>query len=84
MVLGVSKDAVRTQKAFAEKNHLNFRLLADEDGAVIRLYGVDLAFGLAKRQSFLIDSKGKIARVYLSVSPAKHAGEVAKDLANLR
>jgi peroxiredoxin Q/BCP len=75
---------VRAQKAFAEKNDLNFRLLADADGEVIARYGVaGLAFGVAKRKSFLIDSKGKIAKVYESVSPAKHAGEVAADLASV-
>ena len=76
----MSKDTVEAQKKFAEKNKLTFRLLADEESEVIELYGVGLAFGVAKRKSFLIDSKGKIARVYESVSPAKHAGEVAKDL----
>jgi peroxiredoxin Q/BCP len=76
----VSKDTVEAQKNFAEKNKLTFRLLADEDGEVIKRYGVSLAFGIAKRKSFLIDSKGKIAKVYESVSPAKHAGDVAKDL----
>jgi peroxiredoxin len=47
---------------------------------VIRRYGVDLAFGIAKRKSFLIDSKGKIAKVYEDVSPATHAAEVLADL----
>ncbi len=42
---------------------------------------MDLAFGIAKRKSFLIDSKGKIAKVYETVAPAKHAADVAKDLA---
>ena len=59
---------------------MTFRLLADAKGDVIRRYGVDLAFGVAKRKTFLIDSKGRIAKVYESVSPAKHAAEVAKDL----
>jgi peroxiredoxin len=36
--------------------------------------------GVAKRKSFLVDSKGKIAKVYDEVSPAKHAGEVIEDL----
>jgi peroxiredoxin Q/BCP len=76
----VSKDSVDTQKKFADKNRVTFRLLADAKGEVIRLYGVDLAFGVAKRKTFLIDSKGRIAKVYASVSPAKHAAEVAKDL----
>ena len=79
----MSKDTIEAQKKFADKNRLTFRLLADVDGAIIKRYGVDLAFGTAKRKSFLIDSKGKIAKVYESVSPAKHAAEVAVDLASV-
>lgn len=79
-VVGVSKDTVEAQEKFARKNGLSFPLLADADGAVIRRYGVDLAFGVAKRQSFLIDSKGKIAKVYASVEPEAHAAEVLEDL----
>jgi thioredoxin-dependent peroxiredoxin len=76
----VSKDTVEAQRKFAAKNRLTFRLLADDEGEVIKRYGVDLAFGIAKRKSFLIDSKGRIAKIYETVSPAKHAGEVARDL----
>ena len=79
----MSKDAVRTQRAFADKNRLTFSLLADAGGDVIKLYGVGLLFGFAKRKTFLIDSKGKIAKVYESVSPAKHAAEVASDLTSV-
>jgi peroxiredoxin Q/BCP len=79
----VSKDSVDAQKKFAAKNGVLFRLLADEDGEVIKRYGVALPFGFAKRKTFLIDSSGKIARVYESVSPAKHAAEVAADLASV-
>ena len=79
----MSKDTVEAQAKFAKKNALTFRLLADQDGEVIKRYGVDLAFGIAKRKSFLIDSKGKIAKVYESVSPARHAREVAADLASV-
>ena len=79
----MSKDDVETQRLFAKKNRLTFRLLADEDGAVIKRYGVGLPFGFAKRKSFLIDSKGKIAKVYGSVSPAEHAAEVAADLVSV-
>jgi peroxiredoxin Q/BCP len=84
VVLGVSKDTVEAQKNFAKKQGLTFRLLADADGAVIKAYGVDGLLGFAKRRSFLVDSKGRIAKVYESVSPAKHAGQVAKDLASVR
>jgi peroxiredoxin Q/BCP len=68
------------QEKFAGKNGLPFPLLADAEGEVIRRYGVDLAFGIAKRKSFIIDSKGRIAKVYEDVTPAKHAAEVLADL----
>jgi thioredoxin-dependent peroxiredoxin len=79
-VVGVSKDTVDAQERFAKKNGLRFSLLADSKGEVIRRYGVDLAFGIAKRKTFLIDSKGKIAKIYESVSPKTHAAEVAETL----
>jgi peroxiredoxin Q/BCP len=79
-VVGVSKDSVEAQDRFAKKNGLTFSLLADPEGRVIRRYGVDLAFGFAKRRTFLIDSKGKIAKIYESVSPREHAAEVAEAL----
>ena len=79
-VVGVSKDTVEAQEKFAKKNGLTFPLLADSKGDVIRRYGVDLAFGIAKRKTFLIDSKGKIAKIYESVSPKTHAAEVAEAL----
>ncbi len=80
VVLGVSKDTVDAQRKFAEKYRLRFRLLADADGAVIKAYGVDGLLGFAKRKTFLIDSKGKIARVLNDVNAAEHAAEVAKEL----
>ena len=82
-MVGISKDTVEAQDKFAKKNGLSFPLLADTDGEVIRRYGVDLAFGVAKRKSFLVDSKGRIAKVYETVVPSKHAAEVLKDLASV-
>lgn len=83
-MIGVSKDTVEAQEKFARKNGLSFPLLADADGAVIRLYGVDLAFGIAKRVSFLVESNGKIAKVYEKVDPETHAAEVLADLGSVR
>jgi len=82
-VIGISKNTVEAQEKFAKKNGLSFPLLADADGEVIKRYGVDLAFGIAKRKSFLVDSKGKIAKVYEDVTPSKHAAEVLEDLKNV-
>lgn len=83
-VLGVSKDTVESQGAFSSKFSLNFPLLADADGSVIKAYGVDTLFGFAKRKTFLIDSTGKIARVFESVDPALHAEEVLEALGAVR
>jgi peroxiredoxin Q/BCP len=80
VVLGVSKDTIDAQRKFAEKYRLRFRLLADEDGAVIKAYGVDGLLGFAKRKTFLVDSKGKIASVLNDVNAAEHAAEVAQAL----
>lgn len=55
-------------------------MLCDEDGSVVRDYGVRGLFGLAKRVSFLIDSEGIVLKVYTRVSPLEHAGEVSEDL----
>ncbi len=79
-VLGVSKDTVEAQKKFADRYHLDFQLLADKDGDVIRSYGVDLLFGFSKRKTFLIDSKGHVARVFEKVEPRTHAADVAEAL----
>ena len=89
-VLGVSIDPVKSHARFAEKHELPFTLLADEDKEVVRLYDV---WGPKKfmgreyegtyRMSFLIDPKGKIARIYEKVKPDQHAREVLDDLAEL-
>ncbi len=50
---------------------------------MIKRYGVDLAFGIAKRKSFLVDSKGRIAKIYEEVTPSKHAAEVLEELKNV-
>lgn len=79
-MVGVSKDTVSSQRRFADKLDLGFPLLADADGVVIKAYGVDGLFGFAKRKTFLIDSKGRLAKIYASVSPKGHAAEVAEAL----
>jgi peroxiredoxin Q/BCP len=86
VVLGISKDAVTSHKKFADKFELPFPLLADEDTSVCQAYGV---WGLKKfmgreymgisRSSFLINEKGDIAKIYETVKPTEHVGEVLVD-----
>lgn len=82
-VIGVSIDAIKDQKKFAEKYSLPFPLLADIDGKTAAAYGVLNNLGvmkIAKRQSFLIGPDGRIARHYEKVDPASHSKEVLADL----
>lgn len=60
-VIGVSHDDVDAQKAFKDKYHLPFTLIADHDGAVISAFGVPTypVVGFAHRQAYLIKN-GKI------------------------
>ena len=86
-VLGVSKDSVKSHKKFAEKYSLPFTLLSDESLAVMKEYGVwakkkfmGREYMGTVRSSYLIDPKGKIAKVYEKVEPAGHADQVLADL----
>ena len=86
-VLGVSLDDAESHKEFAEKYGLPFPLLADTEGATAEAYGVKTRmFGMltmAKRQTFLIDPEGNIARHYEDVDPDTHSAELLADLAEL-
>ena len=89
-VLGISVDSVKSHAKFAAKHELPFRLLADEDKQVVKLYGVwgkkkfmGKEYEGTNRMSFLIDPNGKIAKIYEKVKPAEHAQEVLADLAQL-
>ena len=87
VILGVSADTAQSHKDFCAKEGLNFKLLADPELKTITKYGSALEHNgvkMAARNTFLIDPDGKIARVYLQVSPAGHSEQVLKDLAVLK
>lgn len=84
VILGVSADDVASHKAFAEKFHLPFRLVADPDHRIIDAYGVRMpVLGWAKRTTFLVDASGVIRKVFEGVNPAGHAQEVLAALKSL-
>ena len=86
-VIGVSGDSVKSHKKFADEYKLPFTLLADEEKVVLKTYGVwqkkklygKEYMGIV-RTSFLINTKGKIAKIYENVKPELHAEEVLTDL----
>ena len=87
VILGVSPDSVESHVKFKKKFQLQFPLLADDGHAVCALYGV---WGPKKfmgkeyegvlRTTFLIDTEGKIKRVFENVRPAEHSMELLTDL----
>jgi peroxiredoxin Q/BCP len=75
-VLGISPDGVKSHQKFKTKHNLPFTLLADEDHAVAKAYGVwgkKSMYGREYmgiiRSHFVIDEKGKLADIQVEVSP---------------
>jgi peroxiredoxin Q/BCP len=79
-ILGVSMDSPKAQKAFKEKYKLPFDLLADEDGSVIKAFGVPKKIGFTSRQAFLFKD-GKLVWRDRSASTDKQAADVLAWLA---
>ena len=87
VVCGVSVDDSDSHAEFARSHDLPFTLLADRGGTTAARYGSLWNLGLmkfAKRNTFLIDPRGKVARVYLAVNPQRNAAQVIQDLTRLQ
>ncbi|MDA8415750.1 MAG: peroxiredoxin [Betaproteobacteria bacterium] len=86
-VVGVSIDDASSHAEFADHHHLPFPLLADQDGALASRYGSVrslMGYRLARRNTFIIDPKGNIAKVYLNVDAEQNPGEVITALKQLQ
>jgi peroxiredoxin Q/BCP len=92
-VIGINKGSVASHKKFADRHHLNFPILSDPGHVVTKAYGawrlntvrhiLDKAFA-TRRNTYLIDPNGMIAKEYISVDPNNHALEVIGDLQELQ
>lgn len=86
-VIGVSSDTEEKHREFAKEHDLPFSLIADPEHAWSDAFGVGpVSFALPNadaRVSFLIDSKGKVAKVYDDVDPGVHAEQVLTDAKQL-
>ena len=77
-VVGISVNDPFSNKAFAEKNNINFPLLSDYDRNVVREYNVALenfaglkGYTAAKRSVFVLDPKGNVVYRWVSDDPGK-------------
>jgi thioredoxin-dependent peroxiredoxin len=85
-VVGVSTDDVESHKKFAEEHQVPFPLLADVDRKMATAYGVLTSkFGIeyARRDTFVIDPQGRVAKHYPNVDPEKNVAQVVAGLAQL-
>jgi len=58
-VIGISPQGVDSHERFTEEKKLNVPLLADEDKAVAKAYGI-VAGPLVRRAIFVVDAEGRI------------------------
>ncbi|MBK6349862.1 MAG: peroxiredoxin [Steroidobacteraceae bacterium] len=88
VIVGISVDAVASHKEFAAKHGLPFTILADSDKSVTRSYGVLKTYlgvmEMARRDTFIIDPQGRVAKHYESVNPEGHSQVVLADIKALK
>jgi peroxiredoxin Q/BCP len=83
-IVGVSVDTPDSHKQFCTKEGLTFKLLADPAHKVVDEYGSLGNYNgntIALRNTFLIDPKGKIVKVWTKVNPQVHSEEVLAAIA---
>ena len=83
VIVGVSRDSVKSHCKFIEKQDLNFPLISDEDEAICHLFDVikeKSMFGKKYmgivRSTFLIDEKGVLQKEWRKVSIPGHVNAV--------
>jgi len=83
VVLGISKDDMKSHEKFGQKYNLNFPLLSDPEGKIIAAYGAwkeKSIFGRSalgvNRSTFVIDREGIVRKVWRNVSVKGHSKAV--------
>jgi peroxiredoxin Q/BCP len=90
LILGVSRDSLRSHAGFRAKLELPFHLLSDPDETLCEAFGVMKMKNMygkqvrgIERSTFLIDSKGHLVREWRGVKVAQHASEVLEAVRSL-
>lgn len=87
VILGVSKDSVKSHHNFCQKQNLEIDLLSDESTEMIQAYGVwqekknygKTYMGIV-RSTYIIDPAGKVLKVWKNVKVDGHAEAVLEVL----
>ena len=90
VILGVSRDSIKSHEKFREKYNFPFDLLSDEDEKACGIFAVIKEKNMygkkymgIERSTFLIDEKGKLRQEWRKVKVKEHVAEVlaaVKDL----
>jgi peroxiredoxin Q/BCP len=90
VVIGVSKDSVKSHAKFRAKYDLTVELGSDPEGGVIEAYGAWVEKSMYGRQymgiersTVLIDGEGVVRRVWPKVKVAGHAAQVLEAVQGL-
>jgi len=90
VVLGISRDSVKSHETFRNKHDFPFALLSDADEKVCRLFDVIKEKNMygrkvmgVERSTFLIDDKGVLVREWRKVKVAGHVDEVLEAVKSL-
>jgi peroxiredoxin Q/BCP len=90
-VWGISPQGAASKKAFREKFHLPFTLLADVDHRAAEAYdswvekqNYGRTYMGTARTTFLVDPDGRVARTWPKVKPEGHAADVLAVLDELQ
>ena len=83
IVLGVSPDSSKSHQKFIDKYNLPFSLIADEDKAVMKAFGVwgpkkfmGKEYDGVHRTTFIIDEDGVIEKVFSKVKTKDHTNQI--------
>ena len=87
IIIGISRDSLKSHTKFIEKFNLPFILLSDEKEEVCNLFNVikeknmygKKVFGI-ERSTFIINEEGIIVKEYRKVKVKDHVSTVLKDL----
>lgn len=83
VVLGISRDSLKSHERFKEKQHFPFELISDSDEVLCQLFDVIKQKSMygkqvrgIERSTFIIDAQGVLKKEWRKVSVPGHVDEV--------
>jgi thioredoxin-dependent peroxiredoxin len=90
-IFGVSIDSTASHEKFIAKYDLPFPLLSDHEKKIVNAYGVWVEKSMygrkymgAERTTFIVDARGRIAKILRKVKPAEHVAELRAALGDAK